>query len=55
MRPLVLSIRIILGLLFGVLLSRVFFPASGVWLILLIASLLVAFAYIFEVLRKKDL
>jgi F0F1-type ATP synthase assembly protein I len=55
MRPLVLSIRIILGLLFGVLLSRVFFPASGVWLILLIASLLVVFAYIFEVLRKKDL
>ena len=55
MRPLVLSIRIIFGLLFGVLLSRVFFPASGVWLILLIAGLLVVFAYIFEVLHKKDL
>ncbi|MGD0398189.1 MAG: hypothetical protein ABSC04_04690 [Syntrophobacteraceae bacterium] len=55
MRPLVLSTRIIFGLLFGVLLSRVFFPASGVLLILIIAGLLVVFAYIFEVLHKKDL
>jgi hypothetical protein len=55
MRPSVLIVRIILGLVFGVLLSRVFFPASGVWLIFLIAGLLVFFAYIFEVLHKKDL
>ena len=55
MRPSVLLIRIILGLAFGVLLSRTFFPATGVWLIFLIAGLLVVFAYIFEVLHKKDL
>ncbi len=54
MRPSVLLIRIILGLVFGVLLSRTFFPATGVWLIFLIAGLLVVFAYIFEVLHKKD-
>jgi len=55
MRPSVLIIRIILGLVFGVLLSRTFFPAAGVWLIFLLAGLLVVFAYIFEVLHKKDL
>ena len=54
MRPSVLLIRIILGLVFGVLLSRTFFPSKGVWLIFLIAGLLVVFAYIFEVLHKKD-
>ena len=52
MRRSVLLIRIILGLVFGVLLSRTFFPAAGVWLIFLIAGLLVVFAYIFEVLHK---
>ncbi len=55
MRPMVLIVRIILGVIFGVLLARVFFPASGTWLIFLFAGLLVAFAYIFEVLHKKDL
>ena len=55
MRPSVLLIRIILGLVFGVLLARIFFPAADVWLIFLIAGLLVVFAYIFEVLRQKDL
>jgi len=54
MRPSVLIIRIILGLVFGVLLSRVFFPDSSTWLIFLIAGLLVAFAYIFEILHKRD-
>lgn len=55
MRPVVLILRIILGLLFGALLVRTFFPASGYWLIILIAALLVAFAYIFETLHKRDL
>ena len=55
MRPLVLILRIVLGLVFGVLLSRTFFPSSGFWLIFPIAGLLVAFAYIFEVLHKRDL
>ena len=54
MRPQVLLIRIVLGVIFGVLLSRFFFPASGNWLILLIAGLLVFFAYVFELLHKKD-
>ncbi len=54
MRPQVLVIRIILGVIFGVILSRVFFPTSGVWVMLLIAGLLVFFAYVFELLHKKD-
>ena len=54
MRPQVLVIRIILGVVFGVILTRVFFPASGTWLIFLIAGLLVFFAYVFELLHKKD-
>ncbi len=54
MRPLVLIIRLVLGLIFGVLLSRMFFPTSGYWLIALIAGLLVFFAYVFEYLHKKD-
>jgi hypothetical protein len=54
MRPKVLVIRIILGVVFGVILSRVFFPASGYWTIFLIAGLLVFFAYVFEFLHKKD-
>jgi len=54
MRIQVLAIRLILGVIFGVLLSRVFFPASGRWLIAVIAGLLVFFAYSFEYLHKKD-
>ncbi len=54
MRPQVLVIRIILGVIFGVILSRVFFPTAGNWTILLIAGLLVFFAYVFELLHKKD-
>jgi F0F1-type ATP synthase assembly protein I len=55
MRFSVMIMRIVLGLVFGVLLSRVFFPDSSVWLIFLIAGLLVVFAYIFEALHKRDL
>ncbi len=53
MRPLVLIIRLVLGLIFGVLLYRVFFPTSGTWLIFLIGGLLVFFAYLFEYIHKR--
>lgn len=54
MRTQVLVIRLILGLLFGTLLTRVFFPTSGKWLIAVVAGLLVFFAYSFEHLHKRD-
>jgi hypothetical protein len=49
----VLAIRIVLGVVFGVLLSRVFFPQAGIGTILLICGLLIFFSYTFEYLRKK--
>ena len=55
MRPKVLILRIVLGVVFGVILARLFFPASGMPLMFLFAGLLVVFAYIFEVLHKRDL
>ena len=54
MRLQVLAIRVVLGLFFGVLLYRVFFPDSGIWIMLLICGLLIFFSYAFEYLRKKD-
>lgn len=53
MRLQVLAIRVILGLIFGVLLSRVFFPDSGTTVMLLICGLLIFFSYAFEYMRKK--
>jgi hypothetical protein len=53
MRIQVLVIRLILGAIFGVLLSRVFFPTYGVWPILGLGGLLVFFAYGFEYLHKR--
>ncbi|MEM5785783.1 MAG: hypothetical protein AAGU11_00615 [Syntrophobacteraceae bacterium] len=54
MRVQVLVIRLIMGLVFGVLLSRVFFPTSGKWLIPILGGLLVFFAYGFEYLHKRN-
>lgn len=53
MRPQVLVIRVVLGLVFGALLSRVFFPTKGMGLIFIIAGLLVFFAYVFEYVHKR--
>lgn len=53
MRLQVLAIRTALGVIFGVLLSRVFFPESGIGVMLLICGLLIFFSYTFEYLRKK--
>lgn len=54
MRLQVFVIRLILGVIFGVLLYRVFFPASGMHLIFIFAGLLVFFAYGMEYLHKRD-
>lgn len=51
-RTRILAIRIVLGLIFAVLLTRIFLPASGAATILTITALLVGFAYIFEALHK---
>ncbi len=54
MRPQVFIIRAILGVIFGILLARFFFPNSGWWLMCLISGALVLFAYVFEYLHKKE-
>ena len=54
MRTRVLVIRLILGAVFGVLLSRMFFPTYGKWPIFAIGGLLVFFAYCFEYLHKRN-
>jgi uncharacterized membrane protein YgaE (UPF0421/DUF939 family) len=48
-----LIIRVVLGVVFGFLLTWVFFPASGVETALSLAVLLVLFAYLLEFLRKR--
>jgi len=54
MRTRVLVIRLILGAVFGVLLSRMFFPTYGKWPIFALGGMLVFFAYCFEYLHKRD-
>lgn len=54
MRLQVLVIRLILGVIFGVLLYRVFFPTSSFYLVFIFAGLLVIFAYGMEYLHKRD-
>ena len=49
----VLAIRVVLGVIFGALLSRVFFPEAGLGTMLLICGLLIFFSYLFEYMRKK--
>lgn len=48
----VLAIRALLGIAFGFLLKQFFFPAAGMLTVLVIAGLLVFFAYMFESVRK---
>ncbi len=54
MRIQIFAIRLVLGIIFGVLLARMFFPASGTWLMFAICAALVFFAYCFEYLHKRD-
>jgi len=48
----VLIIRVVLGLVFAFFLLRFFYPASGIWTVVVTAALLVFFAYFFEAIRK---
>ena len=41
-----------MGVLFGVLLARFFFPDAGIWVMFLISAFLVFFAYSFEYIHK---
>jgi hypothetical protein len=49
----VLLIRVMLSSLFAYVLTRLFFPAATIWTIIILAGLLLFFAYAFEYLRKK--
>ena len=53
MRVKVLAIRVILGIVFAVLLGRVFFPQSGPALTGGIALMLVFFAYVLEAVHSR--
>lgn len=52
-RSAVLVLRIILGLAFAVLLTRIFRPGKGVFFILGLAVLLVGFSYLTSALRNR--
>jgi hypothetical protein len=45
-------IRSLLGVLFAFMLMRFFFPAAGLFTVLVTAGLLVFFAYLFESIRR---
>lgn len=49
-----LFLRIILGLLGALLLTRFFRPTSSVGMILLTAGILVFFAYVFEYIHQSN-
>lgn len=46
-------IRVIMGVLFAVLATRLFYPKSGVVTIMIIAAVLVGMAYVLERFRKR--
>ncbi len=48
----VLTIRILMGIVFGFMLTRFFFPGASIPFTLLICGLLVFFAYGFEWIHK---
>lgn len=45
-------LRVVLGIVFALLLSRFFFPAANIFVILLAAAALVVFAYVFEHIHR---
>lgn len=49
-----LLIRMALGLIFSLLLSRLFFPSSGKAMVIIMALCLVFFAYVFEAARSRE-
>lgn len=49
-----LLIRAALGLIFSLLLNRLFFPSTSKAMVIIMALCLVAFAYIFEALRNRE-
>ncbi|MHC1743315.1 MAG: hypothetical protein AB9873_09830 [Syntrophobacteraceae bacterium] len=53
MRLRILIIRAVLGVFFAFLLARFFFPTMGRPTVLIIAALLVFFAYLLESIRQK--
>lgn len=46
-------IRAIMGILFAILATRIFYPESGMVRIMLVAGVLVSMAYILESFRKR--
>ena len=53
MRLRILIVRAVLGVLFAFLLARFFFPAMGRLTVLIIAALLVFFAYLLESIHQS--
>jgi hypothetical protein len=51
----ILALRIVLGLLGALLLTRFFLPASGPGMVLLTAGVLVFFAYVFEYIHHHGM
>jgi len=49
-----LLIRTALGLVFSLLLNRLFFPSAGTAMVIIMALCLVTFAYIFEAVRSRE-
>jgi tryptophan-rich sensory protein len=50
---LIFIIRAVLGILFSILVMRLFHPGSGMITIMIVAVILVGLAYIFESFRKR--
>ena len=46
-------IRVIMGILFAILVTRLFYPEAGMVWVILVAAVLVGMAYIFESYRKR--
>lgn len=54
MKPKVLLMRAVLGLLFAFVLVHFFFPAAGIATIVIAAAVLVFFAYVFEAIHRRE-
>jgi len=48
-----LIVRMLAGFFFGYVLTRVFMPERGFGTVVLMAALLVIFAYVFEAMRRN--